>query len=49
MKTRPPNGDPLYGKSFQKLNKALYGLKQAGKEWNDKLNSELTKNWIQET
>ena len=41
MKT--PEGDPLYGKSFWKLNKALYGLKQAGKEWNDKLNSELIK------
>ena len=39
---RAPEGHSSYNKYYWKLNKALYGLKQAGKEWNRKLNHELT-------
>eukprot|EP00833_Pecoramyces_ruminatium_P004151 jgi/Orpsp1_1/1178183/evm.model.c7180000064349.1 len=39
---RAPEGHSSYNRYYWKLNKALYGLKQAGKEWNKKLNYELT-------
>eukprot|EP00833_Pecoramyces_ruminatium_P015919 jgi/Orpsp1_1/1189951/evm.model.d7180000075711.1 len=39
---RATEGHSSYNRYYWKLNKALYGLKQEGKEWNKKLNYELT-------